>query len=56
MSLLSKDEIRAARRKLCKACPHRVGRTETFAQCALCGCLIQAKTALDAAKCPIDKW
>ena len=45
------EEETAKRVELCLLCPERV-----FDACGLCGCPIEAKTALATEKCPADKW
>lgn len=38
---------------ICLACPELIQLTK---QCKQCGCFMQAKTKLEAAKCPLSKW
>jgi hypothetical protein len=38
---------------MCRACPELIKVTK---QCKKCGCVMTAKTRLEAAKCPIGKW
>jgi hypothetical protein len=48
------DEETANRRMaICEECPRLFRATK---QCKECGCLMNLKTKLAAAKCPIDKW
>lgn len=45
------------RLKICKSCEHRNTPSEDkLGRCGLCHCFIIAKTKLEMAKCPIDKW
>ena len=41
------------RMSICKACPELIKLTN---QCKKCGCVMTAKTKLEAAKCPLGKW
>lgn len=41
------------RLKVCKACPRFIRLTH---QCKECGCLMDAKTKLKDATCPLNKW
>jgi hypothetical protein len=48
------DESHADRRmEICKACPELI---PVINQCKKCGCLMELKTKLEAAKCPLGKW
>lgn len=38
---------------ICKACPELIKLTN---QCKKCGCLMNLKTKLKGATCPIGKW
>ena len=40
-----------ARRRICKSCAFFVNGT-----CNQCGCKTQAKTTIQASKCPLEKW
>ena len=53
MTKHSSEEIQTARMSICKACPELIKLTT---QCKKCGCVMTAKTKLEAAKCPIGKW
>jgi hypothetical protein len=41
------------RMNICKSCPELIKLTS---QCKKCGCFMEIKTKLEAAKCPIGKW
>jgi hypothetical protein len=41
------------RLEICKGCEFFI---KTTGQCKKCGCLMQAKTKLPNAECPIGKW
>lgn len=45
--------IQEQRLAMCKACPEFIRFTH---QCKKCGCLMDAKTKLADATCPIGKW
>jgi hypothetical protein len=45
--------IQQKRLDICKACPEFIRFTH---QCKKCGCLMDAKTKLADATCPLDKW
>jgi len=47
------DEDAKVRMDICKACPELIKLTS---QCKKCGCLMNVKTKLESAKCPIGKW
>ncbi len=49
------DDPKTAEQRLaiCKGCPEFLQLTS---QCKKCGCVMTAKTRLEAAKCPIGKW
>lgn len=38
---------------ICKGCPELISITH---QCKKCGCFMEFKTKLEAAKCPLGKW
>jgi hypothetical protein len=38
---------------ICKSCPELIMLTK---QCKKCGCLMNAKTKLKSATCPMGKW
>jgi hypothetical protein len=46
-------ELAEQRMDMCIACPEFIKVTK---QCKKCGCVMTAKTRLQAAKCPIGKW
>ena len=47
------SELAEKRLNICKACPELIKLTK---QCKKCGCLMEIKTKLQAATCPIGKW
>lgn len=48
------DETQAnARMAICRECPELI---KVIEQCKKCGCFMEAKTKLKAAKCPLNKW
>lgn len=46
-------EIAEHRFAICKECPELISATS---QCKKCGCLMNLKTKLPNASCPIGKW
>lgn len=51
--LLADEALQNSRLDICHACPHFLALTS---QCLKCGCFMNAKTKIKAAKCPIEKW
>lgn len=48
------DESHAADRlEICLSCPELI---KVVNQCKKCGCFMEYKTKLKAAKCPLGKW
>jgi hypothetical protein len=47
------DEEQTRRFAICKACPELIKLTS---QCKKCGCIMNLKTKLTKAVCPIGKW
>lgn len=47
------DEEQTRRFAICKACPELIKLTS---QCKKCGCIMNLKTKLTRAVCPIGKW
>jgi len=47
------DEAQKRRLSICKSCPFFIKITH---QCSKCGCIMDAKTKLADASCPIGKW
>lgn len=47
------DEVQQERLEICKACPELIKLTS---QCKKCGCIMNLKTKLKEAACPIGKW
>jgi len=57
------EEERDRRLAICLACEHcttemvnRFGKSDGKPRCKLCGCRLEAKTFVYAAKCGADKW
>jgi hypothetical protein len=50
---LNDEKAVSKRLEICKACPELIQLTT---QCKKCGCIMAAKTKLEAAKCPLGKW
>lgn len=49
----STEEKQTSRFGICKACPELIKLTS---QCKKCGCFMSAKTKLEKATCPLQKW
>jgi hypothetical protein len=49
----SPEDLAETRMSICKACPELIKLTS---QCKKCGCFMEMKTKLEAAKCPLGKW
>lgn len=47
------EELSISRMSICQSCPELIKLTT---QCKQCGCIMNLKTKLEAAKCPIGKW
>lgn len=47
------DDLQKERMEICKQCPFFIKTTK---QCKKCGCLMELKTRLADATCPIGKW
>jgi predicted ArsR family transcriptional regulator len=47
------EDVANSRYELCKACPFFIKATS---QCSKCGCLMQLKTKLSNAECPVGIW
>jgi hypothetical protein len=47
------NETATNRMKICLECPELLNITH---QCKKCGCFMNVKTRLNAAKCPLGKW
>lgn len=47
------DSIQKERMEICRACPQFIKLTT---QCKECGCIMEAKTRLADAFCPLMKW
>jgi hypothetical protein len=50
---LSSEQVYTQRLEICKACPQLV---KPQFQCKMCGCMMKAKTKVEAASCPLKKW
>jgi hypothetical protein len=59
MDLFRDDTVWASEEKsferysICKGCPELIKLTK---QCKKCGCLMNKKTKLELATCPLGKW
>lgn len=49
------EEQKLERLKICRTCEHR-RFMKGIIQCKKCGCIMNMKTGLAKAKCPLDKW
>lgn len=47
------DDLAESRYDICKSCPELIQLTKT---CKKCGCFMAAKTKLQDATCPLNKW
>ena len=47
------EDVHNARMDICRSCPELIKLTT---QCKKCGCFMNLKTKIEAAKCPIGKW
>lgn len=47
------DKLADQRLNICKECPFYISLTH---QCKKCGCIMNLKTKLKDAKCPVGKW
>jgi hypothetical protein len=47
------ENIAESRMNICNQCPELINATK---QCKQCGCFMNMKTRLEAAKCPLGKW
>lgn len=50
---LATEELSKERYSICQSCENFFNLTK---QCKKCGCFMNVKTTLEAAKCPIGKW
>lgn len=50
---LSSEQVYTQRLEICKACPQLI---KPDMQCKMCGCMMKAKTRVEAASCPLKKW
>lgn len=51
--VLADFELQEKREVMCVQCPRYLHETH---QCGACLCFVDAKTALNTEKCPLDKW
>jgi hypothetical protein len=49
----TEKDVSESRFSVCIQCPELI---PVVNQCKKCGCFMEIKTKLDAAKCPLDKW
>jgi hypothetical protein len=47
------EEVQKSRMEICSTCPYLFKLSK---QCRKCGCLMNLKTQLPHASCPINKW
>ena len=47
------NEMSESRMSICRECPEYISLTH---QCKECGCIMNAKTKLPNAECPLGKW
>jgi hypothetical protein len=47
------EVLQKERMSICRACPMFISAT---GQCKKCGCIMELKTKLAHAECPIEKW
>lgn len=47
------SDLSEERFSICKQCPELIAGVN---QCKKCGCFMELKTKLHAAKCPLGKW
>lgn len=50
---LEDDQVAISRFQICMSCPYLKKET---AQCTLCGCMMDKKTKMMGASCPVNKW
>jgi hypothetical protein len=49
----AEKDVSGSRFSVCIQCPELI---PVVNQCKKCGCFMEIKTKLEAAKCPLDKW
>jgi hypothetical protein len=49
----ARHDIVDQRMEICRSCTHFISFTQ---QCKKCGCLMNLKTRLAKAECPVSKW
>lgn len=47
------EGVAQKRLEICRGCEHFIKLTQ---MCSHCGCIMPAKTLLNHADCPVDKW
>jgi hypothetical protein len=50
------QEIQKQRLATCKECEHRINGLNLLDLCTKCGCVMQWKTWINGAQCPVGKW
>jgi hypothetical protein len=55
-SLCTTREIKDQRLATCKQCEHHMNGLNLLDLCTKCGCVLQWKTWLNRAECPVGKW
>lgn len=53
MTKPAEEIVSNKRLDICLSCPELIQKVN---QCKRCGCFMNIKTKLDAAKCPLGKW
>ena len=51
-NMVANVEVRTGRLAICTSC----SSLKAFTICSECSCLVQAKTWLNSAECPLNKW
>jgi hypothetical protein len=49
----AEESVSSKRYEICQSCPELIKLTK---QCKKCGCFMAAKTKLEKATCPLEKW
>lgn len=52
-TIYAEEQVVNQRYLVCKSCPEFISMTK---QCKKCGCFMPAKTKMQAASCPLNKW
>lgn len=53
--MLAEKEVSDKRMEICESCEH-INVVFLIKTCKLCGCLMNVKTTMPNATCPIGKW